>query len=140
MSLGQSNASGKHSTSRSLTRLSRAAASPCSARLPTNRTRPGGRSHLRLAFWRVSRGIRLPTCSFSRTATGRQAHSKREVPRGSTAILREESLRFREISMNTHKETALPHSGKHWIKRRVGPLGYRGKIRKPFHRGGARAV
>ena len=56
-------------------------------------TRPGRRSHLRLAFWRVSKGIRLPTCSFSRTATGRQAHSKQEAPRGSTAMLREESLR-----------------------------------------------
>ena len=38
MSLGQSNASGKHSTSRSPTPLSRVAAWPSSAPLPTNRT------------------------------------------------------------------------------------------------------
>src|ERR1700733_3889146 len=44
MSLGQSNASGKHSTSRSPTPLSRAAASPYSAPLPTNRTSPGRKS------------------------------------------------------------------------------------------------
>src|SRR5579864_9314125 len=115
MSLGQSNGSGKHSTSRSLTRLSRVAASACSALLPTNRTRPGRRSRLRLAYWLVSRGRRLPTYSFSRTATGRQAHSKQGAPRGSTAILREASLRFKEVSMNIHQEADLPQMGKHWI-------------------------
>src|ERR1700720_1650487 len=93
MSLGQSNASGKHSTSRSPTPLSRVAASPSSALLPTNRTRPGRKSHLHLASWRVSRGMRSLTFSFSRTVTGLQALSKQGGPQSSTAIPREKRLR-----------------------------------------------
>src|SRR6267142_2565025 len=76
MFLGQSNASGKHSTSRSPTALSKVAAWPSLALSPTNRTRPEKKSHLHLASWRVSRGIRSHTFSFSRTAMAPQALSK----------------------------------------------------------------
>jgi hypothetical protein len=86
-------ASGRHSTSRLLTPLSRVTALPSSALLPTNPTQPGRKSHLLLACWRVSKGTRLLTSSFSRTATALQAHSKQGAPHGSTAIHRERKLR-----------------------------------------------
>jgi hypothetical protein len=53
----------------------------------------GKESRLHLASWRVSRGIRSRTSSFSRTAMALQALSKQGEPHGSTAILREKRLR-----------------------------------------------
>src|SRR5580704_4509009 len=92
MSLRQSNASGKHSISRSPTLLSRVIAWLSSAPLRTNPTLPGRKSHLLLACWRVSKGTRFPTSSFKRTATALPAHSKQGAPRASTAIHRERKL------------------------------------------------
>ena len=99
MSLGQSNASGRHSTSRSPTPSSRVAASLSSAPSRTNRTRPGRKLHLHSVSWRVSRGIRLPTSSFSRTATGLPARSKQGARHGSTAIPREKKSRSKSLGL-----------------------------------------
>jgi hypothetical protein len=84
---------GKHSISRSPTPLSRVAASPSSALLLTNRTRPGRKLHLHLVSWRVSRGIRSLTSSFSKTAMALQVRSKQEAQLGFTAIPRGTRLR-----------------------------------------------
>ena len=91
--LRASRVSGRHSILRSPTRLSRATAWPSSAPLPTNPTQPEKKSHLLLACWRVSKGTRLLTSSFKRTATAPQGHSKQGAPRASTAILREKRSR-----------------------------------------------
>jgi len=64
-----------------------------SAPLGTNQTRPGRKSHLRLACWRASTGTRLRTSSFSRTATALQVRSKLRALHGSTAIPRGKRLR-----------------------------------------------
>src|SRR4029077_9827214 len=93
MSLRQSNASGKHSISRSPTLLSRVIAWLSSAPLPTNPTLQGRKSHLLLVSWRVSKGTRLLTSSFKKTATALQGHSKQGASHGSTAIPREKRLR-----------------------------------------------
>ncbi len=91
--LPRSNASGKHSTSRSSTPLSKVTASPSSALLHTNRSRPGRKSPLRSAFWRVSRGKRSRTSSFSKTAMALRVRSKQAAQHGFTAIPREKRLR-----------------------------------------------
>jgi len=93
MSLRRSNASGKHSTSRSSTPLSKVTASPSSALLHTNRSRPGRKSPLRLTFWRVSRRKGSRTSSFSKTATALRVRSKQAAQHGFTVIPREKRLR-----------------------------------------------
>ena len=70
MSLRQSNASGKHSISRSPTLLSRVFVSPCSPFLRTDRTRPGRKSHRHSAFWRASRGDKVAYLQFLEDSYG----------------------------------------------------------------------
>ncbi len=77
------------------------------ALLPTNRTRPGRKSHLHLASWRVSRAIRSLTFSFSRTAMALQAPSKQGALHGSTAILREKRLRSNSEQVVTVNSPAV---------------------------------
>src|SRR6266498_1309705 len=73
--------------------LSKVTASPSSALLHTNRSRPGRKSPLRSAFWRVSRGKRSRTSSLSKTAMALRVRAKQAAQHGFTAIPREKRLR-----------------------------------------------